>query len=281
MKEKLLRNLYWDKELSLREIGFLLGVSDDKIRYWMIKFKIPRRLNYELKRTSDHEQLLRELYWDKELSLSCTAHELGVGVTTVRSWMSKFGIPHRSISDAKKGHTVSKEARIKLSRANKGRNHPGYGKPRSEETRRKIGEPQKGKKNHMYGKHHTDETKRKLSKVLKGKTRSLKTRRKISEANTGSRHPNWQGGKSFEPYPVEFNEKLKRSIKKRDNNICQICRKAGKGVHHIDYNKENCDSSNLVTLCTSCHQKTNYNHEKWMRYFRTVLLQPPPMELII
>jgi len=280
MNEKLLRSLYWDKKMTLREIGSLLKYHSESIRQWMIKFGIPRRLNYELKMTSDHEQLLRGLYWDKELSLSCTAHELGVGVSTVRSWMIKFKIPHRSISDAKKGHTVSKEARIKLSKANLGENNPNYGKPRLDTTRRKIGEAQKGKKNHMYGKHLTDKTKRKLSKVLKGKTRSLETRRKISEANIGSRHPNWQGGKSFEPYPVEFNEKLKRSIRKRDNNICQICWKAGKGVHHIDYNKENYGPSNLVTLCTSCHQKTNYNHEKWMGYFRTVLPQLQPVEMM-
>jgi hypothetical protein len=38
-------------------------------------------------------------------------------------------------------------------------------------------------------------------------------------------------------------------------------------VHHIDYDKKNGDPRNLVSLCKSCHIKTNYNREYWIEYF--------------
>ena len=37
--------------------------------------------------------------------------------------------------------------------------------------------------------------------------------------------------------------------------------------NHIDYDKKNCNSDNLITLCRSCHRKTNFNRENWIKYF--------------
>jgi hypothetical protein len=34
-----------------------------------------------------------------------------------------------------------------------------------------------------------------------------------------------------------------------------------------DYDKKNCDPKNLITLCNSCHSKTNFNRKKWIIYF--------------
>lgn len=83
----------------------------------------------------------------------------------------------------------------------------------------------------------------------------------------------WKGGISFEPYSVDWTDDLKESIRKRDDYTCQLC-----GIHqyeiserihchHIDYNKKNCNPENLVILCKSCHSKTNYNREYWLKYF--------------
>lgn len=83
----------------------------------------------------------------------------------------------------------------------------------------------------------------------------------------GKFHYNWQGGKSYEPYSLEWTQKLKRLIRCRDNNKCHICKQEGKFVHHIDYDKKNCNPDNLITLCRVCHIKTNFNREKWKRYF--------------
>ena len=82
-------------------------------------------------------------------------------------------------------------------------------------------------------------------------------------AISGENGPNWQGGISFEPYGLEWTETLKRKIRKRDNYICAISREHGCVVHHIDYNKINCIPKNLITLCVSCHSKTNVNRDLW------------------
>ena len=85
----------------------------------------------------------------------------------------------------------------------------------------------------------------------------------------GENNPGWQGGIQFEPYSVDWTETLKKSIKERDKYLCQVCLNEGKVVHHIDYNKNNCNSDNLITLCRSCHAKTNKNKKKWVEYFNS------------
>ena len=90
---------------------------------------------------------------------------------------------------------------------------------------------------------------------------------------TGNNHFNWIDGRSYEPYPAEFSEKLKRQIRERDGYICQACGisqdELGKtlAIHHIDYNKHNNNPNNLITLCQSCNNKANHNREYWIEYF--------------
>ena len=74
-------------------------------------------------------------------------------------------------------------------------------------------------------------------------------------------NPNWQGGKSFELYPFNFNKELKELIRRRDNYKCKKCGKAQielkrkLHIHHKDFNKQNCNPNNLISLCNSCHNK--------------------------
>lgn len=113
----------------------------------------------------------------------------------------------------------------------------------------------KGHKLGMTNKKHSEETKRKISEGNKGKKISEETKRKISLANKGEKSYLWQGGKSFEPYSIDWTETLKRSIRERDNYICQICNQYGNNVHHLDRNKKNCNPNNLITLCQKCHSR--------------------------
>ncbi|GAG76737.1 unnamed protein product, partial [marine sediment metagenome] len=90
----------------------------------------------------------------------------------------------------------------------------------------------------------------------------------------GKLNPNWNNGSSFEPYGLEFNNQLKEQIRKRDNYRCQECNfpqhklKRKLTIHHIDFNKQNNDPLNLISLCLSCHTKTNYNRDKWIKYYQ-------------
>ena len=110
----------------------------------------------------------------------------------------------------------------------------------------------------------------KISKSLTGKHISEEAKKKMSIAKKGIKSPNWRGGLSFEPYSVDWTKTLKRSIRERDKYTCKICGKEPSiSVHHIDYNKKNCNPINLITLCVNCHSKTNYNREKWLEYFNS------------
>ena len=61
---------------------------------------------------------------------------------------------------------------------------------------------------------------------------------------------------------LSINE-VKEKIRKRDNNICQLCGYDGNAsqellsVHHIDFNQTNNNDNNLITLCKSCHAKSH------------------------
>lgn len=95
-------------------------------------------------------------------------------------------------------------------------------------------------------------------------------------AYRGENHWNWQGGISDSPYPQDWTEDLRDSIRKRDGYKCQVCGKEQKeftgwhkrlAVHHIDYDKNHCSPENLITLCNPCNVIVNYEREKWKVYF--------------
>ena len=96
---------------------------------------------------------------------------------------------------------------------------------------------------------------------------------------SGSKSPNWRGGISRLPYPFNFNNELKELIRKRDNYKCQLCgmpeveemRKFA--IHHIDYDKNNLDPKNLMTLCSRCNSKVNFNRDYYQELFSDKVLE--------
>jgi len=184
----------------------------------------------------------------------------------------------KRISKAMKGIMKSSETKRKISEAHikNGHKPPSRkGIPWSEERKKKIIE---NYYSYWQGKHHTEEARRKISKAHKGKCLSKEHRQKISEAKKGrcrgDKNSNWQGGISFEPYNVDWIETLKRSIRERDHYICQLCGilqgDRAFDIHHIDYDKFNCNPYNLITLCKKCHGKTNFNREYWIKLFMDI-----------
>lgn len=98
----------------------------------------------------------------------------------------------------------------------------------------------------------------------------------------GEENPNWKGGKHLQLYPSIF-YRLRTKVFERDNYTCINCgmtddeaREAdslnrGLTVHHIDYDKENNDLSNLATTCKWCNSKANGGREKWVVHYRALL----------
>lgn len=144
-------------------------------------------------------------------------------------------------------------------------------------------------RNKQLGKKHTEETKRKmrisaLKSVNKGRFKeghipwdtglTKKTShiiKRISESRIKDKNPNWHGGQS--PYPYEF-RKNRDKILKRDLFTCQECYRHQNeldktlGVHHIDFNKQNNNPENLITLCNGCHNKTLNSRNSWIEYYQ-------------
>ena len=71
--------------------------------------------------------------------------------------------------------------------------------------------------------------------------------------------------------------KFRKAIYERDNKCCVVCNKnkyedrCKLSVHHIDYDKQNNFPQNCVSLCNSCHSKTNFNRTHWTKFFQSLL----------
>jgi hypothetical protein len=170
----------------------------------------------------------------------------------------------KKMSKLLKGRIISEETRRKMSESRKGCVF-------SEETKEKMRKNHadfSGDNHYLFGKHRSEETKTKLKYFY---IRHPEKRLRLEKS------PCWLGGKSFEPYGIDFDRKLKEQIRQRDSYECQECHLTQEHagyklpVHHIDFVKIHNDPANLITLCKSCHAQTNFNRENWTEYFRKLL----------
>lgn len=166
-----------------------------------------------------------------------------------------------------KKHTIQSNEKNRLAH---------IGRVASEETKKKMSLSHIGNKT-------LEKTKNKLRIILTGRKNPwvvglphlFKKGNKIASKNLGIKNHAWKGGVSFHPYSLDWTKKLKNKIRKRDNFACQMCLlvqdKKNHSVHHVDYNKKNCKENNLITLCNSCHIRTNFNREYWINYFMNLI----------
>ena len=92
---------------------------------------------------------------------------------------------------------------------------------------------------------------------------------------TGKNNPNWKGGISFDPYCQAWvDQEYKQSIKERDGNRClnPLCNNEHDlCLHHIDYDKKNCNPFNLITVCRSCNSKANKDREWHTSWYQAII----------
>ena len=167
-----------------------------------------------------------------------------------------------------------------------GKNSPHFGKNHSKETRVKISKANKGKNHPLFGKHLSKETKIKISIANKGRKISKEHRLKISKTlkgrYSGKKNPRYINGQGNAPYPLSFSDNLKLKIRIRDSFICQCCdlkeqnhfrdnKQINLTIHHINYDKQNCQETNLITLCNNCNSKANSNRDYWFAYYTYII----------
>jgi hypothetical protein len=150
-----------------------------------------------------------------------------------------------------------------------------------------------GRTSYFKGKHHSLEAILKMKKSAqnrpnrrgpKGKPWSL-ARRISQEQRNGLpyKRPDFIGirrkslMKNGKEYPFNWSE-IRKNIYRRDGWRCQECgvhcQVGGKTkiqCHHIDYDTTNNHFSNLITLCSSCHAKTNYKREDWKNHYKKII----------
>jgi hypothetical protein len=94
---------------------------------------------------------------------------------------------------------------------------------------------------------------------------------------TGNKNHQWKGGVSYEPYcPIWSDKEYKKDIKLRDDNKClnpYCCSNKPNdlAIHHIDYNKKNCNPYNLITVCRSCNFKANTDREWHTAWYQALI----------
>ena len=141
-----------------------------------------------------------------------------------------------------------------------GKNHPRYGI--------------KGEDNPLYRRRCSPETEFKKGMIPWNKGKNSEEYPNILSKEN---HYNWQGGKSFQPYDLSFNNKFKRAIRKRDNHECLKCgihqEKLSKAltIHHINYDKKLTIPQNCCALCFKCNSEVNFNRHLWTEFFQSLL----------
>ena len=196
-----------------------------------------------------NKKILKKKYIKEKKSIVTIAKELKLGRTVVYNRLKDYNIPIRN------------EASFFL------HNHKICQCFVCQSVRKEF----IGEKNTFYGKKHTKETIKKIRNSDYHK--NLKGKKKPEGWGQKEKNPNWKGGLSFEEYGLEFDNPLKEQVRFRDGYKCKLCgcsqleNAKQLDVHHIDYNKKNVDINNLISLCRSCHIKTNYNRTYWQEYF--------------
>lgn len=176
------------------------------------------------------------------------------------------------MSAARKGVKKSVETRMRISNSKRGIPRPAY-------VCEKIRAAQMGNKN-MLGKTLSSETKLKIGIKSKGRVVSEQVKLNASVRNSGSGHPQWKGGISFLPYCQKFNAEFKERVRVFFNHTCVECGQPQTTyqlhIHHVNFNKQSCCDNTapiFVSLCHSCHSRTNYNRIFWEYWFTEMIMR--------
>lgn len=240
----------------MKEIGLLFNCTENVIKRWLKELEISiktiseisigREPSNKIKCPYTKEELFN-LYYTQNLSANTISKINKIDASVISRWLRDLNIKIKNASEAKMGQPVPKYKCL-ISRENLYDLCCTQCKPIKE-----------------------------IANIFNVSSQVMT--RWLSEYNIshghkkyfGKNHHNYIDGQSIK-YCHKFNNKLKIKIRNRDNNICQLCNKTEEqeghkmSVHHIHYDKENCNPD-LITLCRSCNVKVNKYRDYWEQYF--------------
>lgn len=165
----------------------------------------------------------------------------------------------KKIGDKNRGRHPSAEAREKMKKSHAGFRH-------TPESKLKISIANSGKKKPPFSLEH----RRKIGISSAGRKASLRQRELASKRWIGSKNPSWKGG--IYPENRAFRDRLeyklwREAVFERDNWTCQACGNRSCEGNHVELHAHHLKPfavfpelriaiDNGVTLCVSCHRKT-------------------------
>jgi len=211
---------------------------------------------------------LYHLYWIENLSGQQISTKVNLPkYKTVYSWLKYYDIPRKQKPEAIRGKNKVFHGDIETRRQNLRKAHTKFHLTKEELENHYVKEKMSGRQiSKLYG-------------MSPGTAYAKMRKFSIPIVNpSGERNSNWKGGirKSHGHYPAGFNNPLKEQIRQRDRRTCQLCGTSEEslvrrlGVHHINYNKEDLDLHNLVSLCGKCNSRVNAERAWWRFYWETL-----------
>jgi len=137
IEEDTLYQLYWEKEMSSREVGDELGCSKKKVLDWMDRHGVKKRKSSHQKSNKDNvdEGELESLYKEEDWSLRMLGEKYGVGHHTIRRILESRGIEIHSRGDGiSRAYKHGRRKRIRMF----GEDNPFYDKRHDEETLKEM-----------------------------------------------------------------------------------------------------------------------------------------------
>ncbi len=210
------------------------------------------------------EFLIKEYIKNKKTGQQ-TGNLIGCSKSTISKYLKKYNIKTRNHKEANKGiykYNISKEFLLDEYINNK--------KPTTQ-IAKIVGCSWATIRNRMI----------EYNILIRTKSEAGKGKNNPNFGKRGKDSSNYIDGRSSEIYPSEYTSYLRKKIRERDNFECQECDMTEEehlsvygrvlDIHHIDYNKQNCNENNLITLCHQCNLRANYNRKYWKNYYQEII----------
>jgi transposase len=280
---------YVDEELTIHQIAKICNICSWSIRNGLLKNHIPIRSRSEIQKRRQAKRLgnyknrdwLDFKYNMDNLSSQQIGALCGISGSIIRKWIRRLGVRQKTNAETRlkdrfsntmktyrsKSWLIDKYEKERLS-ADAVAKLCGTNGSTTRVWLRKYGIPLRTLRESHLGYQPSRITRQRMSISQKERLRQHP-----EAIKRGSENPLYINGNGNLPYPEAFNKELKKQIRLRDGFRCQLCGTSIKEkrlhIHHINYDIHDNRKRNLISLCSTHHNRANYSREKWQLAFDT------------